>query len=335
MKRKIKVIFLAVVLLVLITDSQHAVAAIAEGIQQCIAVIIPSLFPFFFISALLNDMLIGRRLPGLSSISRLLKIPEGGESILFLGLLGGYPVGAKAVGDAHKNKLLEPDSANSLLCYCSNAGPAFIFGMAGQLFPSLLYPVLIWLIHILSALLTGFLLPKPTQKRMRVCPTEPISVTQALQNSIRVTAMVCGWILLFKVLVFYLDNLTALLNIEYLSAILSGILELSNGCLSANHLDDLGLRFLYCSVIISFGGICVLLQTASVTTGLALSSYFLGKVMQAGISFLLAITVALFVLHDMAISPLLLLTTVLICIVITALRRIYIKRSGKIKHNAV
>ena len=69
---------------------------------------------------------------------------------------------------------------------------------------------------------------------------------------------------------------------------LMGFLELTNGCCGLALIADVRLRFVLCSGILSFGGICVLLQTASVTKGLSLSGYLKGKLMQTVFSLLLS-----------------------------------------------
>ena len=52
-----------------------------------------------------------------------------------------------------------------------------------------------------------------------------------------------------------------------------------------------GTRFLICSVMLSFGGLCVAYQTVSVCPGLSLRGYLLGKTLQAVTSGILAAAV--------------------------------------------
>ena len=67
-----------------------------------------------------------------------------------------------------------------------------------------------------------------------------------------------------------------------------GLLELSNGCCELLSVSDVALRFVICSGLLSFGGLCVTMQTVSVTPGLSLRDYFLGKLLQTAFSVLLA-----------------------------------------------
>ena len=84
----------------LILDSKTALAGAQSGVELCIRTVIPSLFPFFLFSILLTTSLMGRRIRILRPLCRLCRIPEGAESILIAGCLGGYPVGAQCVSQA-------------------------------------------------------------------------------------------------------------------------------------------------------------------------------------------------------------------------------------------
>ena len=68
--------------------------------------------------------------------------------------------------------------------------------------------------------------------------------------------------------------------------LLSGLLELTNGCLQLEAVENPDFRFLLAAVMLNCGGICVFLQTASVARGLNLKYYLLGKLLQTGFSVL-------------------------------------------------
>lgn len=277
------------IMLLLILDTQTAAAGAAEGIDLCIKVIIPSLFPFFIVTTYLNASLLGMRIPGLRTLGRLLHVPSGGESLLLLGLIGGYPVGAQLVADAYRQSQLKKRTGQILLGYCSNAGPAFIFGVAGTLFSSFWTPLFLWLIHLLSAVATGLLLPQPAYTTMSWDTDRNISIVQALQKSISICASVCGWVVVFKIIMAYLAHFAAGFLESSHMVLLTGILELSNGCLKLAEINSEAVRFVLCAVFLAFGGICVLLQTLSVTETLGIGLYIPGKLIQTCISLLAAL----------------------------------------------
>ena len=77
---------------------------------------------------------------------------------LVLGLIGGYPVGAKAAADLYRNGRCNESEARRLLGFCNNAGPSFLIGVVGAgIFQSAKLGLLLEGIHIFSALLIGLL----------------------------------------------------------------------------------------------------------------------------------------------------------------------------------
>ena len=268
----------------LILDTQTAFSGAKAGVDLCQYVLIPSLFPFFILSTLASSALTGTHLPLLSPLCKQCGIPEGGESLFLLGLTGGYPVGAKAITEAYESGQLSVDDAHRLLGFCSNAGPAFIFGMAGRYFDSPAAPWLLWAVHILSAILTGMLLPNKKQGKCSMRQCTSVSVPAALNQSLRAMAGVCGWVVIFRVVLQYCSKHLLVLLPPELQVILTGLLELSNGIAALCAIPHQGMRFIICTCLISFGGLCVGMQTISVTKRLGIGMYFPGKLLQCIIS---------------------------------------------------
>lgn len=280
-------VFAAIGMGLMIIDTKTALSGAKEGILLCIGTIIPSLFPFFVLSNLLTSAVFGLKSAWLRPIGRLFGIPAGSEALLIVGLLGGYPVGAQSVTQAYRAGHLKKDDARRMLGFCSNAGPAFIFGMASSLFESPYIPWILWAVHILSALFVSFILPGRNDGG-EVSPVKAASLTlpQALSKAITVMAAVCGWIILFRVLIAFLQRWFLWLLPETAQIALIGLLELSNGCCELINIPGEGLRFLLCAAFLSFGGLCIAMQTASVTEELGM--YLPGKLLQGLISILLA-----------------------------------------------
>lgn len=272
----------------LILDSKTALIGAQEGVTMCIQTVIPSLFPFFMFSILLTTSLMGRPVKLLRPICKLCHIPDGAESILIAGFLGGYPVGAQCVSQGFESGQLSHNDARRLLGFCSNCGPAFLFGMAASMFSAWWIPWALWLIHILSALLVGILLPGMPA---RCAPSRPrrISPVEALDRSVRIMAGVCGWVIMFRILITFACRwFLWAVPVEY-RVVFSGIMELSNGCIVLGEIENISLRFILCSGFLAFGGLCVTMQTLSVTSPrLDKSLYFPGKVLQCCISLTLA-----------------------------------------------
>ena len=274
--------------LVLIFDSRLAVEGARAGLDLCIRTVIPSLFPFFVLSGMLNGALGGTSSRLLQRIAGFFGIPSAGASVLIPAVLGGYPVGAKAVGDLYYQKRISRKEAERMLAFCSNTGPSFLFGMVSGFFPESRYIWVLWLIHLASAGLTALTIPGKTAEKSDSVPISGEANGNILSGAARAMGMVCCWVLLFRMILTFLENWLLWMLRVWVQVALSGFLELTNGCCGLALIPDSDLRFVLCSCMLAFGGICVLLQTASVTSGLSLLPYCKGKLHQTLYSFLLS-----------------------------------------------
>lgn len=274
-------------MLMLTLDAKTAVSGAKAGIELCLGTVIPSLLPFFVLSMLLTGALTGRPLPFLRPLGRLCGMPEGSESLLAVGLLGGYPVGAQNVTFSYQSGQVSKQDAEYLLGFCNNAGPAFLFGMVALKFEDLRLVWALWLIHIASAILSAMLLREKERTPAALTPGTPLTLSQALEKALRVMAAVCGWVVLFRVVIAFLTRWFLWIFPSAIQVLISGLLELSNGCCMLGDVENTGLRFLLCCLFLSFGGVCVTMQTVSVTAGLRLGTYFRGKGYQILLSLLL------------------------------------------------
>lgn len=273
---------------VLILDSKTALLAMQSGIQMCLQTTIPALFPMMVLTTLLTSGLIGKKLPLMAPVCKICGIPRGGESLLVTGLIGGYPVGAKCVAQAYRSGSLSRQEARRLLGFCSNAGPAFIFGIAGLMFSDVSVAWWLWGIHIVSSLLVGALLPGKRCRSIRLHDGAGVSLSTALSDCVKTMGSICGWTVWICVVSTFMKRWFLWLLPSFLQAAVLGALELVNGCHSLLLLNQEGARFVLCSMMLSFGGLCVFLQTLTVTRPTGTGMYFPGKVLQSLLSGLIA-----------------------------------------------
>lgn len=273
-------------MMMLILDGRTALSGAAEGVKLCVQTLIPSLFPFFLFSGLLTRAFVGSKAIWLRPMGRMFGIPQGAESLLIASFLGGYPVGAQNVATAFHSGQLSRADAERMLGFCSNAGPSFLFGIVSFMFPDKNTVWILWGIHIASAWLVSLLTSSPC------IPAEmgkkQVSITREMSSAVKTMASVCGWVILFRVILAFLNRWFFWLLEPSWQVALAGLLELSNGCCSLQNVENPELRFLICSAILSLGGVCVALQTAAVTSGLSLKYYYPGKLLQCCFSLILS-----------------------------------------------
>lgn len=309
--KRINVILTTAALAVLILNSREAARAAAEGVELCLKTAVPSLFPFFVLSAMLVPHCTSLRLPRLG---RILGFPKGWESIFILGCVGGYPVGAQCVCQGYTAGALEETDARRMIPLCSNCGPSFLFGIVAVQLGSASRAAWVWVICILSSVFTALILSgRPTKGESLTLP--PISLPQAVQRGCRAMISVCAWIILGKVLISFLPA----------GIFLSGLLELTNGCLSLSAVNDEGTRFILACLFCSFGGICVAMQVFSLCddAGLSGRGYLACKILQGALSAVLAHT---FLIHPGV--PVIITTC-------TVLLKIAMEKTGHMMYNTV
>ena len=291
-----------VLALLLLTCGNTAAQGVRDGISLCLTSVIPALFPFFVAAQLLTALgaaeVLGRAAGPL--FRRLFGIDGAGAAAFLLGLLGGYPVGAKAAGSLVRQGLLSPEDGARLLIFCNNAGPAFILGIVGGgVFHSPRAGVWLYLLH---AVAEGLLLcraggakatavPRTASagtRRSAVIPAKkpPASLAaafiEAVQSGVRAMAGVCGFVIFFLVLLRLAEE--ALGSLPPLAA---GLLELTNGILRLTP-DRRG--FITAAGLLGWGGLSVHGQTAAVLSGsgVSLRRYLPAKALQGALSAVLA-----------------------------------------------
>lgn len=288
-QRNMRTIAAAVGLLVLILDSRLAMEEGKQGVELCIKTVIPSLFPFMFLSAMVTLSGDAHQKTVITRTARMIGIPYEAAGILIPAFLGGYPMGAKSIGELFCRKELRKEDAERLLAFCSNAGPAFLFGMVSQFFTDKKTVLLLWLIHITGAILTAWIFSERASENTDTAPC--MSGTRQpdiMIGAVRGMAVICGWVILFRIVAGFLEKWILWLLPQWLQVILIGFLELSNGCCQLFLIPNEGLRFILCSCMLAFGGICIFFQTAAVTEGLSLKMYMKGKILQTLFCFLLS-----------------------------------------------
>ena len=106
----------------LLLNASEAARACREGLLMCGRLLIPSLFPFFVLSAYCSALglpgVLGRLLTPFAM--HLYGISGPGASALLMGLTGGYPTGAAYIAQMEKSGAVTTAEAERLLAFfCS------------------------------------------------------------------------------------------------------------------------------------------------------------------------------------------------------------------------
>lgn len=167
LKRNILPCIFFVIAICLVVFSRTNLSAATNGLTLWATCVVPSLFPFFVITNLLSHTKIvtftGKLLDKL--MRPIFNVPGIGGFAFVMGLISGYPVGAKVVSDFRENGLVSKDEGERMLAFTNNSGPLFILSSVGiGLFGDTKTGLLLLCTHILSCITVGIILGKFSRK---------------------------------------------------------------------------------------------------------------------------------------------------------------------------
>lgn len=296
----------------LLVFPESAAEGARQGLSLCAYVIIPSLFPFAVLAGLLLELRLPDALGKLTAplMKKLFRVSGQGSAAFFLGLAGGYPLGALTLSQMYSSGQLEKREAQRLLSFCDNCGPAFIIAMAGaNIFHSSAVGFFLYGVHIAAAVLTGLILrPRKTSavgaKSVEIKKTPDfsegfsVSVKRATASAITVT----GFVVFFSVLMALLDAVGILpqlcgrlslalgTELHFTRSLLTGFLEIGTGIGSMRGLSVSPQNIALCAFILGWGGLSVQAQATAIIkeSGLSAKSHLLGKLLHGVLSALLS-----------------------------------------------
>lgn len=288
-RQKIPLIIASSLMLVMILDSKTSIFAAREGLELCLKTVIPSLFPMIYLSSVLMANIDQSGILSFWPVEKFLRLPSGGAGIYLSGLLGGYPIGAKCVADSYQSGAITKKQANHMLQFVNNPGPSFIFGICGLMFSTLRAVWCIWIVQILSSALTGVLLRTQAQPNTMNIQRNGKRNSDSLTDSLRAMAKICAWVILFRILLGFMQQWVLWYFPPTIQVLISGVLELTNGACMLTEVSDESVRYVLCCILLSLGGVCVIMQTKSVIADLSILTHIKGKFLQTLLSALLSI----------------------------------------------
>ncbi len=301
MKNAIKIIMSGVMVFMLIFYTEQVTKGANLSLEICATSVIPALFPFFVVSGILVNTGISHLIGEIfTPVSKLLFKTSGTGAFCFvMGLLCGYPTGAKVIADMYKSGTLSKKESERLLAFCNNSGPLFVIGTVGiSMLGNKKIGIVLYVIHAISALFTGVMLSLFNKKASTQILNKIVAVnlgraiTKSIEDAVKSILMVCGYVVFFGSVISLAQNF--LKNPFILS-----LLEVTTGAkmITSSGVEEKMMLSLL-SGSMAFGGICVFLQVKSVIadTDLSARTYMLGKSFQAICAFI--ITKVYFSLND-------------------------------------
>ncbi len=286
---------------------------VRNGLSLCASVVIPSLFPFMVLSAFLIKSGLAERIGRMMEpVTRFLfGLPGCTAAPILMSLIGGFPVGARAAAELRRREEISQRDFTHMLCFCINAGPAFMIGAVGSMIGSYNAGLLLYFSQIGASLLLGmvmrFVLPKKQSEDVPTRFQKTLGTADAFVESVADTATsmlsICAFVVIFAALtgMFQQVGITHLVSrimegpIEVLGlhpalagAVFPCILEITTGCAAAANAGTAAIPLI--GAASGWSGLSVQCQVLSTMRDLKPSKkwFWIGRISCAGLSGILA-----------------------------------------------
>lgn len=308
--------------LCLLIFSKSNLPAVKKGLELWANSVVPSLFPFFVATELLMHTNIVNELGNIFNfiMKPLFNINGQGSFAFVMGIISGYPVGAKIAANFRKNNICSKEECERLLSFTNNSGPLFIIGTVGiSMFGNSTIGILLFITHFLASITVGIIFRFWKYKKRNKnfseqsnleTKTAPISfsnlgeiMAESITSSLSTIFMIGGFVVIFSSIISILNssgicNLAILifspifniLNIDasFIPGLFTGFFEITNGInlISNIRVKKISFNIIFTAFLLGFGGISVMLQVLSIIskTDLSCKPYVLGKILHGTIA---------------------------------------------------
>ena len=303
MKKKFSLLLILLLLFFLLCFPAEALAASREGLKLWLETLLPTLLPFMILTGILvhTDGITKILHPTAPFFKVVFGLSPGGTYVFLLGLLTGYPMGAKLAADLYYAGKISRQEAEYLLTFCNNPSPAFLITYVGQicLEGKIGTGVLAGILVLADMICMCFFrftfyrkISAPSfypQCKRQISQTTTGLLDSVIMNSFETMAKLGGYILLFSILSAAVSHFWFLP--ETGKYVFLGMLEITTG-LHGLLLSGFPypLRMLLSLCMSAFGGICIMAQTKSVLgKELSLHLYASAKCMNTAITAVLTL----------------------------------------------
>ena len=269
-KKALFAIFCAAFMISLLIFPTTAVASSTRGLNLWLGIVFPTIFPFLVCSEILNKTGFIKVIGVLfDCIMRpMFGVPGCASFAFVIGLISGYPVGAKITSELRTEGLITKIEAEKLLTFTNNSGPLFIIGaVATGILKMPQVGIFLLLSHILASLTVGILFKFYKNKGSVLCNNKKLNsftkfkcellkylkvsdhnigeiLIESIKNSISTILAIGGFIILFSVIISILVDTGVILLIskvilsfltttqiqeETIISFISGLFEITSG----------------------------------------------------------------------------------------------------------
>lgn len=270
-----------------------AAASVRASLNICATGLIPSLFPFIVLVSMINSSGLSEGISKIigTPISRIFKIGRNAASAVFLGALGGFPIGAVCARSLYERGEISKSGAAKLIAFTNNASPAFCIGAVGiSLFEDVRFGVHLYFCQLAAAFIIGITGSGRGSAPLKHCTKihskslSDIACTAISESGITMLK-ICSFAVFFAVVGDCMCRVISHFFGNTAAAVCVSFLELT---LAAGKCAALGTNTarILCAFAVGFSGLSVHMQTASVlsSSGIPMKRYYISKLFQGILS---------------------------------------------------
>lgn len=258
------------------------------ALDVCSAGLIPSLFPFIVLVSVINSSGLSHLIAQAvgTPLKWLFGIPKSATTVVILGALGGFPIGAVCTRELYLGGEITKSEAERLITFTNNASPAFCIGVIGaSLYGDVNFGVRLYFCQLTAAALLGIVQRKrtPHTATKAVYAQKSIShtITSAISDSASTMLKICAFAIFFTVVGDAICFTVGHYFGSVASALTGAVCELTLGARSCAALGGDISRVL-CAFAVGWSGISVHTQIASILSDcdIKMRRYYLCKLLQ-------------------------------------------------------
>lgn len=301
---------------ILLATSSAYSNSVINGINLWIACVIPALFPYFIITAILSSLSITSKFSNLlSPLTKRAFRTNGLIGYAFImSVISGHPIGAKIVADLKNANLISQTESQRASAFCSASSPTFLISSVGAImFNSVKLGLLLFICNLLSNVILGVIFsfykrkdPPTTSTRSSNLFTTDNILYESIYGAVTSVLFVGGLITAFYVLTDILDSLYILSPLYSIfgfllgdntlgRGVIIGLLETTNGLkvMSSAPISRITLPLI--ASITGFSGLSVIAQSLAFFNSAKIKAtpFILGKITNVAINFILGFILSL------------------------------------------
>ena len=279
----------------------EALKAAREGMNLWLNVMVPTLLPFLILTGvLMRTGLLSRLLtPSKKLWGIVFGISPVGAYAVLVGMLCGYPMGAKTTSDLYENRQITKNEAEYLLTFVNQPSPVFVRTYLCQIclngyitFSGMM--LILLTSELVTAQLFRFMVFRKknhsgkeeafTKKETPVTSSTGAFLDASIMNGFETITRLGGYILMFSILSACISHWYIPHSVP--GCLLTGILELTTGLyrLQSLTLPDIT-KCMMAVFLTASGGICITAQTRSlVMKELSVRPYIMAKLLNGTIA---------------------------------------------------